>query len=368
MPHVSQMASYKIADEKSLSQRLDIEHWERGIEGLDSITKITPQNWQYFTSLFVKQQDADSYLTSPAYYAFTGRNGLWIHQEGDSFVPFCWHPNTEGQILVFPTRGEPHISVLQNLLQQLPEPPQGVRLARIKKDAPSPHASENFVFAPIVENVLDWKYPVRVLSTERAAKMEGPDFRYIRNHVKHAKSSGAGVLDLNDASKAMLNDFIDRWAESHSANAKDREGIAVLYHKILSFADDPATKVRGFVVTMDNRIEALSMWDVSNCDEPTGNRFVNLCNRDIRGIADFATQCLAQQLYDQGIGFLNIGGAETESLDQFKSKFMPVRNIEMYSVSVVYVNPMTAQLYPNYPESASTASRSDRSRPGLLPG
>ncbi|MFA4994106.1 MAG: hypothetical protein WC521_02250 [Bdellovibrionales bacterium] len=322
----------------------DISAWKIAVSRLPGVTRIGKENQRLFSELLSSENDADSYLTSSAYYAFTGRNGLWVYQEGASFIPFCWHPNVPGEILVFPARGSYSASILHNFLQTIPEPPCGLRLARVKggsfvMEETSPMATklgQSVVFAPVIEHVLDWKYPVRVLSTDLVSKMEGPNFRHVRNHIRQILLKNPEIRNLRDVPSTLLDRFIVEWAGNAATTVYEISDLVNLYRTIMSLSDDPALNVEGLVVLINGRVEALNMWDVSNPNNPTANRFVNLCNTAYSGLADFVMNRTAKCLFAQGIKYLNIGGAETESLDRFKRKFMPAYSIGLHSVEVEF--------------------------------
>jgi len=317
----------------------DIE-WERLTEKLTGAQRILPYKSWAFCDALRGENDIDSYLTSPSYYFFTGRKGLWIYKDGGAFVPFCWHPNTPGQVLIFPERGKTTGEATAALLKKLPLPSSGIRLARIKGGFYAPSCREisssnrSVFLSPVVEQVLDWKYPVRILSTEAVSKMEGPSYRYIRNHVRHIEAAGGSVVELPEADYTEVADFIERWAEAATNIQAETAGLIRLYKYILSLSQIPFVGLKGFVVLIKGQVEALTMWDVSNPDDPTGNRFVNLCNTSYRGMADFTTKNLADRLLKEGVQYLNIGGAETINLDQFKRKFVPAFSVRLESVKV----------------------------------
>jgi hypothetical protein len=95
-----------------------MEEWEESVSVLKRFIRLTEENRGLFFALLGKESDLDSYATSPVYYAFTGRKGLWLYQDGNSYVPLCWHPNVDGQILVFPPRGQYHPTILKKVLMK----------------------------------------------------------------------------------------------------------------------------------------------------------------------------------------------------------------------------------------------------------
>lgn len=321
----------------------DVLRCEQQLDDNVNFQRITESNFREFSSKLATHNNDDSYLTSPAYYAFTGRRGLWICKKEDNFIPICWHPNTSGQLLIFLIDEERNYPLLSDVLNLLPTPPNGIKLVRIKnafaqKAFPPKRAidSGQFIFVPIIEKVLDWKYPVRILSTELVARMEGPDFRYIRNHVKQIETH-AGIIE-SDLCKQIpsLKDFVHHWADQIVSSSSERHNYCEPYERILELLESGTFDAEGFIVRIKGNIESFTLWDISNSGKNrTANRFVNICNTNFRGLAEFNTVHMARLLVSQGINYVNIGGAETASLDKFKKKFMPIKNIQMCSVDIV---------------------------------
>jgi hypothetical protein len=79
--------------------------WEKALEDVAGVTKIQAYSLQRFAGLLDQHASDDTYRTSPAYYALTGRRGLWTLTQDGTTVPFCWHPNISGEVLVFPPIG-----------------------------------------------------------------------------------------------------------------------------------------------------------------------------------------------------------------------------------------------------------------------
>ena len=204
----------------TLSQ--EIKDWEFDVAIHKKFMFLTPENRALFFALLGKENDLDSYATSPVYYAITGRKGLWIYQDGNTYVPLCWHPNIEGQILVFPPRGKENPHILKRLLTEIPIPPAGIKLARIKKDdlecewlkSIQSTAGRLISIVPVEELTLDWRYPVRILSTEKVAKLEGGHYYRIRNYISQAKRHNIRIESLSANHAPQIISFAYRWANS----------------------------------------------------------------------------------------------------------------------------------------------------------
>ncbi len=55
----------------------------------------------------------DSYSQSAAYYAMTGRNGLWLYSTDDTFMVMAAHPNRADHLLLFPPLGKDPAALLE---------------------------------------------------------------------------------------------------------------------------------------------------------------------------------------------------------------------------------------------------------------
>lgn len=284
-----------------------------------------------------KENDPDSYLSSVVYYAFTGRRGLWLYRQGQTSVPFCWHPNLDGQILVFPPRGERDFAAIVSLVQNLPTPPRGFILARFKEDDIKSLQVQDGSFyqkacAVVEENVLDWKYPVRILSTAHLANAEGGKFRRIRNRVRHIENLVVHTEDLGLKHVPCLRKLAEEWASFKSSEGEDLLDLTDPYLRLLNLVGCKGANLRGLIFRMNRRVRAVTMWEVT--DNETANMYVNLCsNEQCVGLSDYAIKMTADKLFQEGVSLMNLGGSESAELDYFKMKFDPVSSINIYSLA-----------------------------------
>src|SRR5690606_20692638 len=68
----------------------------------EQIIRITPDNMAMLSHYLQHHVSEDPYLLSPAYYAMTGRHGLWLYRGNTSRIIFCRHPNVKNKHLIFP--------------------------------------------------------------------------------------------------------------------------------------------------------------------------------------------------------------------------------------------------------------------------
>ena len=322
---------------------LEQEDWEYEISLLKRFVRVTEENRGLFFAFLSHESDMDSYLTSPVYYAMTGRKGLWLYQDGNSYVPLCWHPNIDGQILVFPPRGQRNPTILKKVLTEMPIPPAGVSLARIKNEEISLETFRNIsssvgrsISTSLIdeEPVLDWRFPVRILSTETVSKTEGRPFVKIRNCIKQMERHDISILPLSVARTSLVVEFANRWAKRRSQNSIEIKELVAPYLEIMQLLHDDIFNVEGQMFLVDGVLQAVTMWEMPNTSMKVANVWMNLCNTEIRGLSEFVVKATSEELLARGVPYANYGGSETKGLDDYKKKFVPVFSPELKSIEV----------------------------------
>lgn len=317
--------------------------WEAELAMHPRFLRLTKENRSLFFTLLNKEQDLDTYASSPSYYALTGRKGLWLYQNENGYVPVCWHPNVDGQILVFPPRGIENKLIMQRLLTEMPEPPRGIRLARLSEEGLSSVwfskairlTGRNVRLVPVQETVLDWRFPVHILSTKIVASLEGNHFLRTRNYVKHLKQRNVQIEPLTRWHTTRVMDFAFRWANKRTDNVNELIELVAPYQETFSLLDDEALHLGGLVIKIDGQIQAVTMWEKPNTKTGIANALVNICNTSFKGLSDFAMKVTAEALFSQEVLYINYGGSETEGLDNFKKKFLPAFSIPLRSIEAV---------------------------------
>jgi Phosphatidylglycerol lysyltransferase, C-terminal len=324
-------------------QELDFEDW---LEQSKDIKRVTDGNISRFVTLLSSEEDCDSYATSPAYYAFTGRRGLWLYHYDGTYLPICWHPNVDGQILIFPPRGKKNYAAITALLDEAPTPPLGFLLARFKPEdifrlktfyAYVRHVS----YETVEEEVLDWRYPVRILATESLSQMQGHDYMLIRNRVRQTKKYPLDVQPLSLEHLPDIENLSYSWANRQAENPVELIDLVNPYKETLRLLKHKTLGLDGLVFVADGEIQATTIWDVSNIQNRTANLYMNLCNVTYRGLSEFIIKATAEKLSADGVRFLNLGGSETAGLDRYKKKFVPALNVELCSLKPVIDNTAT---------------------------
>ena len=321
-----------------------LELWEQALDDIPYIERISFDTYAQLLPYIGDKKNIDSYLTSPLYYLFTGRNGLWGFNYQDKRILFCWHPNCDGQILIFSTSDCEEWPVVHKLLELLPPPPLGFKLARVQKDSSlqslltrTPDLNDvNFEYKIVEEKILDWAFPVRILHTYEIKNLTGKKFNNVRNCISRIKkfSPEYHIISQSIYDRDIKN-LLHRWADKTAETKEEYFNLYECYDSLFSLCRKKGS-ASGLAFYIDSKLEAVSLWDISNGIHPTANLYANFCNKNYYGLAEFIIVKTCETLASMGIEYLNIGGSETASLDFFKNKFRPVISVDLCSIDIHY--------------------------------
>jgi hypothetical protein len=320
-----------------------IESFEKNLEQNMSVTRISNLNISALDKVLSCEDSEDSYATSAAYYLFTGRRGLWAYQKHGTSILFCWHPNIDGQILVFPPIGRKDFGLFPHFLSNLPHAPNGIHFVRhqfsdvvaLNKISRTAQAK---ICTPIQETVLDWRYPAHILSSDELSKLKGHQYMLIRNRIRQINKHSVRVELLSREYICHVESLISRWARLHTTNQPTVVDLMNPYLEILSMYRKGNGNLKGLVFFVDEQAEGVTIWDVSNRSNKTANIYVNLCNTNYKGLSELALVSVAQRVSQEGVHFLNLGGSETESLDRYKKKFAPTHSVDLHTLQAITFN------------------------------
>lgn len=283
----------------------------------------------------------DPYLSSAAYYGFTGRHGLWTYEEDGDFIPFCAHPNVPGKTLIFPSASANGIALARNLLSACFTPGDAVQLARL-----TPRAAEEAVtrlswttqgyrYEIAEERVLDWLFPVHTLSTERVAAHRGGAFNAFRGRLYQADRARARVeaLDIG-AHYADLLSLSRRWAEARATPSRAFGDLFAPNAYILRMARESGLDLRGSVIYMDGACVSCAIWEMPPDRTRPASSVMMLAHGASKGLSELQQLERCRALRDDGIARVCIGGSETAGLDAHKRKLSPVESLPLVSVAV----------------------------------
>ncbi|MCP4394489.1 MAG: hypothetical protein GY804_09530 [Alphaproteobacteria bacterium] len=300
---------------------------------------------EYLQKHNYRSSQLDSYSLSPAYYAMTGRKGVRIYSDTDTAIVYCKHPNVENKVLIFPEIGKG--GLLNDLIEEMPLPKNGIQLARVPKTQTeglikelSVKFSSDITFKEVPEYAQDWLYPVHVLSTKLVSELKGGDFRNPRRRFNKINREHTIRLDarkkLRKSDVFLVNDFVKRWSDNFNGTKEELESWLSYVHFMIDLYEK---KQHGLGCAMvhcdDNNIQSLSFFEKPIVKGQPANYLASLYNREIKGISEFSHWFVCKNLYDMGIDKVNIGGSESEGLDVFKRKFNPIESKHLSTIEVV---------------------------------
>ena len=293
---------------------------------------------------------ADSYLNSPLYYSLTGRKGLSVYRHENSVLMVCTHPNKDNCLLVFPELGDSDFYLTATVLNMLEPPENGIQLARFSseevaklKRALSLHNNSRLINVEIIdEDDLDWKYPVRILDTQMVSEMRGKSFKQVRTKFRKA-AAHINIKEMTeDNCEKMMRAALKFWEGTMIINDKDTESMDEFYDAFIKTLKDNPRCAEGLFFFDGKRPVGFSVWE--RVSPQKANSFINICDTSITGLSDFQMGSTCRKLHETGIKYLNLGGSETESLDAFKRKYMPVESIQLVSAKVEYEQPVNSNI------------------------
>jgi hypothetical protein len=287
----------------------------------------------------------DSYLKSLPYFLLTGRKGFYFFRDKNTSLSVTAHPHSENTLIVFPEYdGDGELTV--SLLNHLAEKEFNVQLGRytqedynklsvaLNKDKRSRIKSIQIK----AEDILDWRYPSRILETKAIAELSGKKFDTIRNKFnKSTRDSELKTVPLSDpeALKIMQSTIFHWLAGLAFLGRETGEDVSGFYQTLLQHIKDFPNFFDGFVTRTKKEAVGFTIWDITG---DTANALAGLNKRSIAGMSEFQTVTACRMLNEKGIKRYNLGGSETKSLDKFKLKFHPVDSIQLFSCDVEFNN------------------------------
>lgn len=270
----------------------------------DFFTKLTYSDLDAISSIRSANNN-DSYLTSPAYHFFTGRKGAWLHRKNDKIAVITMHPNTDSEVLVFYPSG--HCQILENEIENSIPQDFSVRVGRIESAA-----NDNPNWLKVEETVLDWRYPICILDTCLVAGMKGSKLADVRNNYNRANRVVDEISFYKPVTdEIFVKELIDKW---HHESCRDP------YYKLLEVMNNLINN-QALLAWHKSRVVGFIHWERSSLF--TANSLALLADKNIRGLDEFLTVEMCRHLAANRVTKVNVGGSETQSLHEFKSKFQP---------------------------------------------
>lgn len=298
------------------------------------LVEITADNVFYLRKILQKLNREDPYSASTAYYMMTGRNGLWIYGDDKTAMLIARHPNLDNQILFFPPFGSDPINLTEFALADPFIPSGKVSLARIgPEDSYIASRLQTLGIGEIeVEKILDWRFPVHVLSTSEVHESKGGHFRDFRKNINRAFSRGLWSERIE--SEGQLTHALEvskAWASKHVNQNYTLSDLIGPTKLALSLLQHPDLSMDGLIVHEGEEPVGYIIWEETNKEKGIANSISGMSIRP-RGTEEFAILEMCKILKEKGYSTVCIGGSETEGLDNFKRKICPVKSVELQTM------------------------------------
>lgn len=280
-------------------------------------------------------KNADTLAHSVAYHLLTGRDGLWLAQDQESTMIVCKHPNITDEYLILPCGADIDLNFASQLCVIIKAKFGNVTVARIPVYY-SAKFSENPILVEQEESHLDWRYPVTILSNTVLSDLNGKKFAKFRTKVRRAqRDKTISVIDHTDKAYKSLgtkvHDMIARWALNVSEDknfsiehlvSSNWHGYKMGMHNLENF--------HAHVFLLGDQV--IGFWTselVSNSD--TANGITLSVDRTSPGVSEFIHCWMANFFLENGYKYTNINGSETSSLNDFRLKMQPYKQIDLKS-------------------------------------
>lgn len=309
--------------------------------GQPVLTEIEPAMIPYFRKGLLDIVTTDPFARSAAYYAMTGRHGLWLYADDATGMVIARHPNRPDKLLLFPPFGENPAELLEKAINDPAMPPGEKQLARLTKEQfyLALRLQAKGYEAPTDEDVLDWTYPVHIVCAKKLLSHEGGEFNNFRSHLNKAMRAGytAQAIDPHKDANAIL-ETVSFWAKEVSKPGFSFDDLTGPTRAVLELMRGGAENVRGVMVCDQGQPLGFWLWDEVDSKDGMAASLVRVSighRLGKKGAAEFAALKMAEMLVENGFDKICLGGSETESLDQFKRKLVPAGSVELQSVNIV---------------------------------
>ena len=307
--------------------------FQRGIKS-PALISITPENLSQFSNLVQLHKRQDTYTNSAAYFAMTGRKGLWLYGDEETAMVIARHPNDPDQLLVFPPFGNDPVGLIQNACADTSLPTGKLKLARI---GPEDTYLTHNLHTPAAgngqdEDVLDWRYPVHILGTREIVEHTGTKFRDFRKNVHRAHKRELRAEHISSKNHILQAIGICKvWAEGHTNQDYSLNDLLEPTKKALDLLEQGATAMDGIIIYEGEEPISYLIWEETDLESGSANSISGMSIR-LRGTDEFAMLEMCKILANKGYKKVCIGGSETEGLDNFKRKMCPVQSVQLNSL------------------------------------
>lgn len=275
----------------------------------------------------------DSYLESPAYYLFTCRKGLWVYEDAERRIIFGKHPNLANGYLIFPVLDYQDEDCLWALVSWLHRCADVLQIVRLSE----PFITHNTQWRVKngIETILDWTYPVRILSTHRVSQMAGHEFKKLRKASRQLEEKSFHAKPLIPTQdEHVLKQIINSWAVKNFSGRYSVDDLTSPYIFLLKLLQDGSLNLQGLVFYEQEQPIGFKMWEVPFDLQRPANSLASLYDTKYQNIATLMMLEMCRRLSQENIAKVNIGGSETAGLDLFKRHFRPVESLPLITATI----------------------------------
>ena len=309
--------------------------WEEEIECLPGIISFERSSVSYLSRVLSRFNSTDHYLTCPAYYAFTGRFGLWGFSKGKSR-----NPERKSQIIVFPQFGPVSPNLTAELIEKTPFPSGGYKLARYDYDqaeffsALMNKRSSHYKFSVQIENELDWTYPVHTVPITKALSPAGRSMKSYRQHLSRLDMNKINLKPIRpDTDLPLILPVVDDWLKARQ-NSLSREHVIGSYYTLVDLMKCQNLNLEGIIYYYNKKSVALDIWALPDNNKKVASCLAGVSNMKIDGFSEYQIYAIAKILEKKGVHSICLGGSESEGLDKFKRKLNPTESLDLRSITV----------------------------------
>ncbi len=302
-------------------------------ENLPKLCRITNADLGFLHQILSDNQREDGYSLSAAYYAMTGRKGLWLYSNDHTFMLMAAHPNRDNHLLLFPPVGNAPAQLIKHVVRDRRVQSDQIQLARMSNQdhllLAWSEATGEFVIKP--EGVLDWAYPVHTLSTAKLAKHEGHVFKDFRKNIGRALRRNSDLTLVSKPSdRHIMLEITNAWANSSVHDGYSKNDLIMPTRKIVSLMENSDLPLNAIITWESGQPVGFIVWEETSSKRAFANSVSGISTGG-KGASEFLYYAMTTTLAERGYEQVCIGGSETEGLDQFKRKMNPIASIPLQS-------------------------------------
>lgn len=311
-------------------------------EKVPEISPISPDDYPLFNQFFNTSPEtygnAWTYVIQGMYGI--GKFGIgYKYYDGKNLVAICFYPKLHHEdvipFYIVRPMGESYINIIKKLSSEVSKLFQArVYVKKIFKDDYKSLVQSGFQdvsVSPWQDDVPaeDDTYPERIIDIEKTLSISSTLGRTrqlnrsLRNYLK-TKSEGKyrfeSIFEHNSDAKALVDKFFKQ-RDYLISRPED-------YHNIIDYhvERDIYTEC---LIYLDN--EPVGMYIVEHQSPQLASLYATITDREKDNyLTDFIMFDLMFKLKEKGVRLLNLGGSEFKSLDDFKLKFKPSKERQMF--------------------------------------